>query len=82
MTPRPVVVEWHDSAHISPGDWVDRAHLGDVTPCAVVTAGWLVARSEAVIVIAQSLSEAGDATGVFVIPRCNVVAIRKLKRPK
>lgn len=82
MTPRPVVVEWIDSAHISPGDWVDAGDARSVTPCGVVTAGWLIARTKHRVVLAQSIGEGGDLTGVFVIPACNVRAIRKLRRPR
>ena len=79
MKPRPVLVEWDDSTHISPGGWVDRENACGIGACSIMTVGWLIDKDKHTITIAQSITEADDATGVFVIPRAVIRQLRRLK---
>lgn len=74
------MIEWRDSAHISPGAWVDGDHVDEIEPCQVLSVGWLVSRDRSRLVLAQSISESGDLCGVFVIPAAMVVRLRRLRR--
>lgn len=68
MKPRPVLIEWSDSTHISPGTWVDLDVAGEPGPCDVITVGWLIAKDRRSVTIASSITEADDMRGAFVIP--------------
>jgi hypothetical protein len=78
MKPRPVLIEWRDSTHWEPGRWVDLDEL-DGSACDVITVGWLVDRTKTDHVICSSITEAGDGTGVFVIPNACIVRCEPLK---
>ena len=75
MKPRPVAVTWTDHCHISPGEWVSLDALDEVTPCPVVSTGFLLRRTRDMLIIAQSVTD-DSATGVFVILRS---CVRKVK---
>jgi hypothetical protein len=77
MTPRPVAVTWTDHCHISPGGWVGLDELDDVTPCPVVSVGFLLRRDRETLVLAQSVTD-DSATGVFVILRSCVKKVKRL----
>ena len=79
LTPRPVFVEWVDSTHLAPGGWIDRDSAAEQGPCSVVTVGWLIGDDGQAVTLAQSITEADDVTGAFVVPRSCVVQLRKLK---
>lgn len=81
MKPRPVIVEWHDHAHWSPGQWVDLDILdeGEAETCGVISVGWLVQQTDDAVVICQSITEAGDGTGMFVIARATIRRMEPLK---
>lgn len=66
------VIKWSDAAHIAPGEW-----LGAVpdTRVHVTTVGLLVRTTRKHVVVAHSLDESGNVTGVFSVPR---TAIRKV----
>lgn len=80
MKPRPVAITWADHYHVSPGKWVDldEVDVTDLTPCAVMSVGILIGQTSDTYVIAQSVTEANDATGVFVILRSCVKKVKKL----
>jgi hypothetical protein len=77
----PVLVEWRDSCHWSPGTWVDLSPLEDdeAAACDVITVAFLVQKTETDLVLAQSITEANDGTGMFVIPRSCVTSLRYLR---
>ena len=76
MKPLPVHIEWHDAAHIGPGEWVDPDGIAPRTR--VVTVGLLIARRHGYHVIAASVQENGDCTGVFAIPNSGIDRVRVL----
>lgn len=76
MKRRPVAVRWHDAAHIQPGEWCTA--LPDDTAVLVTTVGVLVRKSKTHLVVAQSVDDSGNLTGVFSIPRTNVVQMWRL----
>lgn len=78
MKPYPVLIEWADSTHWEPGKWCDIDEL-DTSPCDVVTVGWLVEKDKTCVTVASSITEAGDVTGLFVVP---VGMVKKLVRLK
>ena len=82
MTPRPVVVEWLDSTHLSPGGWIDRDIAAEQGACSIVSVGWLIGEDDDAITLAQSITDADDVTGAFVIPVACVVQMLTLRRPK
>ena len=73
-----LLVEWSDAAHIAPGDWI--TELPASTEARVTTVGQLVRLTETHVVLAQS--DAGDntLTGVFSIPRVNILAVYLLRQ--
>ena len=79
MKPRPVLVEWVDSCHLAPGAWFDRQEAVDFGGCDVVTVAWLIGKGAESYTLAQSISESGDVTGVFVIPRACIRSARRLR---
>lgn len=79
MKPVPVLVEWDDSAHLVPGSWMGRAEASKTGVCGILTVGWLIGEDEKCITIAQSISEADDVTGAFVIPRTVVRRVKRLR---
>ena len=81
MKPRPVFIEWADAADLGCCEWLDLDDMdpAHVAPCGVVSVGWLVSRSESAVLLALSLSEAGDARGAFLVP---VSAIKRMVRLK
>lgn len=86
MTPRPVLVEWIDSADIGAATWLSLDGLDDddASPCEVVTVGWLVSESESAVVLTLSISSENDARGAFVIPTAcitRMVSLRPVKQP-
>ena len=82
MSPHPVLVEWLDSTHLAPGGWIDRDVAAEQGPCSIISVGWLIGDDGDAITLAQSITEADDVTGAFVIPTACIVRLRKLRRPK
>ena len=84
MSRRPVLVEWMDSCHWSPGTWVDLDPLehDEASACDVVTVAFLVQETDDALVLAQSITEANDGTGMFVIPKSCVRSVRELRAKK
>jgi hypothetical protein len=80
VKPRPVMIEWVDSCHWSPGQWVDGDIFddGEATACMVVSVGWLMQKTDDAITLCQSITEADDLSGLFVIPRACVLSITTL----
>lgn len=74
-----VQVCWKDHFHASPGVWINLSDVEDLKPCDVVSVGFLIYKTREIIVIAQSISESGDATGVFVILRSCVTKMNRLR---
>lgn len=66
------VVHWSDAAHIGPGEWLEAV---PDTRVHVTTVGLLVRATKKHVVVAHTLDESGNVTGVFSIPR---TAIRKV----
>ena len=65
-----VRITWADAAHHGPGEWVDPA---DVAPgVSVSTVGFLLSRRHGHYLLAQSVDDDGNATGVFSIPHSAV----------
>jgi hypothetical protein len=81
MKPRPVLIEWDDSTHITPGGWIDREVATTVGSCSIVTVGWLIADDDDTVTICQSITEADDCTGTFAIPKAVVRKMKKLGKP-
>lgn len=77
MRPKPVLILWKDACHVAPGAWVD-AELEQGT-AEVGTVAWLLRKDKKCYTIAQSISEHGDVTGMFVIPKAGVKKLTKLK---
>jgi hypothetical protein len=79
----PVLIEWRDSCHWSPDSWVDLDPLehDEASSCDVLTVAFLVQLTDDSLVLGQSITEANDGTGMFVIPRSCVTSMRSL-RPK
>jgi hypothetical protein len=75
-----VLIEWGDACDWSPGEWVDLDVLddGEATACDVVSVGWLVQESEQALVLAMSITEAGDGRGLFVVPTSTVKRVVRL----
>lgn len=75
MKYRRVEVRWQDAhgsmAWVHPSD-VDRS-LADVR-----TLGWLLYEDDDVVVVAQDTAKDGSVCGVSVIPRVNVVKVKRL----
>jgi hypothetical protein len=70
---KPVRIEWLDACHHSPGDWMFEPPTElDVR---VSTVGWLISESDETVLVAQSMDKEGLLTGVFSIPRRNVVSL-------
>lgn len=82
MKPRPVLIEWNDSAHLAAGTWLDREAAADIESCSVVSVAWLIGKDRDNVVIAQSITEADDVTGTFVIPRSCVCKLKRLRGAK
>ena len=78
MKPRPVLVEWVDSCHLAPGAWFDRQEAVDFGGCDVVTVAWLIGKDAESYTLAQSITEADDCTGLFVVPRAVVKRMVRL----
>lgn len=78
MKPRAVAVTWHDHYHYGPGRWISLDDLDDVSPCEVISCGFLIRKTDDVLVIAENVTEAGDASGVFVIVRSCVKGVKRL----
>jgi hypothetical protein len=65
-----VHLEWADAAHHGPGEWVDP---DDIVPgVRVVSVGFLLSRRNGHYTLAQSIDEAGNATGCFSVPHSAV----------
>jgi hypothetical protein len=81
VKPRPVLVEWADHAHWSPGTWVDLDILddGEAETCGVISVGWLLQVTDDAVVICQSITEADDGTGLFVIARATIKRLEFLR---
>lgn len=78
MTPRAHLIEFADHCHWGPGTWIDMGVLadGEATPCGVLAVAWVVQMTDDAVTVCQSITEAGDMTGVFVIARS---CIRRLE---
>lgn len=74
-----VKVSWKDHFHASPGAWIGLSEVDKLTPCLIDSVGYLVHENKEVIVLAQSITEAGDASGVFVILRSCVTKMKRLR---
>jgi hypothetical protein len=79
VKPRPVLLEWVDSTHLAPGAWFDREAAVDCGACDIVTVAWLIGKDADTYTLAQSITEADDCTGLFVVPRACVKTVRRLK---
>lgn len=79
MTYPKVEVSWKDHFHASPGTWIGLDSVDKLTPCLVKSTGYLVHKDKEVLVLAQSLTEHGDASGVFVILRSCVTKMKRLR---
>jgi len=77
VIPYAALIEFTDHCHIAPGTWTPIDELEEVGSCGVLTVGWVIADTADTIVICSSITEAGDATGVFVIAR---PCVRRLER--
>ncbi len=79
MKPHAYLIEFDDHCHWGPGTWVDMDVLadGEATPCGVLTVGWVVQETDAAVVVCQSITEANDMTGAFVVARS---CIRRMDR--
>jgi hypothetical protein len=77
-----VEVCWKDHFHASPGAWIGLSEVSKLTPCEVVTTGYLIHKDKEVIVLAQNITESGDASGVFVIIRSCITKLRKLHQTR
>ena len=75
---RPVAIIWSDAAHIGAGQWLETP-LGD-TSIEITTVGLLVRKTKTHLVIAHSLDEDGNVTGVFSIPRSAVRKVHPLSK--
>jgi hypothetical protein len=80
MKLRPVVIVWRDACHHAPGEWLDGAP--DDLQVMVTTVGFLIRKGKRHLVVAQSVCDGGLLTGVFSIPRSNVVKISEVSRRK
>ena len=80
MKPYPVLIEWVDSADIGAATWLspDGLEEDDVSPCSVVSVGWLVQKSKSAVLLTLCISEGGDVRGAFVIPRVNIKRLVRL----
>ena len=72
-----VEIVWSDAAHIQPGDWV--TELPATTAVTVTSIGVLLRETSDHVLLAQSLDDSGNATGVFSIPTANIVGRRNLR---
>lgn len=72
-------IVWSDAAHIQPGDWI--SELPETTAVTVTTVGVLLADTSHHVVLAHSLDDAGNATGVFSIPTPNIISRQQLAPP-
>jgi hypothetical protein len=72
-----VQVLWTDAAHIAPGAWTTEPVADTVVM--VTSVGMVVSQTRTHLVIAQSSCDSGDLTGVFSIPRPNIVALAELE---
>ena len=79
MTRPLLMITWHDHYHFAPGTWVDLDGMEDLTPCDVETVGWLIDETPMIYALAQSITEAVDASGVFVIIKSCVTSVRELE---
>lgn len=66
-----LVVCWSDAAHHSPGEWCNPTGID--CEVMVTTVGWLLEQTATHLLLAQSHTADGLATGVFSIPRANIV---------
>ena len=57
---------------------LDLDGMEDLTPCDVETVGWLIDETPMIYALAQSITEAVDASGVFVIIKSCVTSVREL----
>ena len=71
------VVLWTDAAHIAPGEWLE--DVGD-TRVNVTTVGLLVRATKKHVVVAHTLDESGNVTGVFSIPRGVIRKVTQLTK--
>lgn len=71
-----VHIMWTDAAHIAPGAWTTEP-VPD-TAVTVHTVGMVISQSRTHLVIAQSVCDGGNLTGVFSIPRPNIVSVAEL----
>ena len=69
------VVLWTDAAHIAPGAWLEE--VGN-TRVNVTSVGLLVRATKKHVVIAHTLDESGNVTGVFSIPRASIRKVTQL----
>jgi hypothetical protein len=73
---RIVQVLWTDAAHIAPGAWTVEPIPN--TAVMVTTVGMVVSQSRTHLVVAQSACDGANLTGVFSIPRSNIVSLAEL----
>lgn len=74
-----VKVSWEDHFHASPGMWIGLSEVDRLKPCEIVSTGFLVHKNKEILVLAQNISESGDASGVFVILRSCVIKMKRLR---
>jgi hypothetical protein len=85
-TLRPVIVEWDDSVQPVPTWRFLPDVIGTSSPCRCRTVGWLLERTDEVLVIAQNVGlddseEPTQVSGVITIPASAVRRLRRLKAP-
>jgi len=69
-------IRWADAAHIGPGEWI--AAVPDDTIVTITSVGFVLDKNKHAIVIAQSFDPDGNLTGVFSIPRQNILKVTYL----
>lgn len=73
-----VHVRWRDAHHIAPGGWIN---LDDIRPGVLVSSvGIQVRRTKRWLVLAESVDDQGNATGVFAIPRAVIDSVQVVAR--
>lgn len=72
-----VHVEWDDSTN-TPPDW-HKIGSSILKPAKCVSVGYIVYECKRYITLAQSLTDGGDCSNIFTIPRGCITRTRKIK---
>lgn len=73
-----VEITWHDAA-MQEKAWTSAPAASRLRPVKVRTVGYVLSRDRHAIIVAGSLNDADQASGVAVIPRGMVRRIRRLR---